>query len=146
MPLIIIACALLVFALIAGLAHAIRLYRPVDLPPSRNVGRRLLPVLGQAHGWARKGCGQCYFFEPTGFSEVQRRAPAAAEAAKWLSPSQMAIVEKKTHPDGWTEEAGFEAAEGQPVAMGGPRWDEIGVCHKRPGTMTFPQSQCEEWR
>lgn len=133
------------FAII-GVVHAYRLYRPAGVPRTRNTNRRMLPVLRQTYERAARECGQCQHFEPTGFEEVRRRAPAAAEAARWLNPSQMQTVETKTKPEDWTEEKGFDAQEGQPVAMGGPRWDEIGVCHKKEGTLTFQRNpDCGSW-
>lgn len=146
MALYLISAALIALLVLVGAAYARHLFRPSG-PQTRNVGRRMLPVLAASHGLTPKTCAQCHYFEQTGFAEVARRAPAAAEAARWLSPAQMSTVEKKTGGrEGWTEEAGFDAQEGQPVAMGGPRWDEIGVCHSQAGLLTFPGSSCERWR
>ncbi len=129
---------LLIAALsLIGIVHAILVYRRPSLPVSRNTKRRMLPVLGQDMQLLRRTCGQCHFFEPTGFEELRRLAPAGAEAAKWLSPLQMAAVEHDKR-DAFDQ-------QGQPVALGGPRWDEIGTCHKRPGVQTFPENQCEHW-
>jgi hypothetical protein len=141
MALSVIAAALFVFLTFSLPIYVWRIWRPSDVPPTRNKGRRLLPVLAQAKGFERKTCGQCHFFEPTGFEEMRRRAPAAAEAAKWLSPGAMSASEK----GGWDASSGFDP-EGQPLSLGGPRWEEIGVCNQRKGLMTFPESQCPEWR
>lgn len=131
---------LLAFAVVAGLATG-RLYAPVDQPPTRNRARRFLPVLAAHAGMTRKTCGQCYAFERTGFEELARRAPAAAEAARWLSPGQMAA----TSTGEWSADRADFDKEGQPLSLGGPRWDEIGTCHARPGVMTFPENTCEKW-
>lgn len=147
MNLPLISLALLACLLLLATIYALRTVSPLGLPRTRNKNRRMLPVLSQAHKLTPRECGQCYHFEPTGFEEVQRRAPAAAEAARWLSPAQMAVVEKKKTPEGWTEDAGFEGVEGQPAALGGPRWDEVGVCHKKTGTLTFQHNpDCGSWR
>lgn len=129
-----------VLTLLTGLAWAH--YRPIDLPATRNRSRRFLPVLAASAGAARKACGQCYYFEQTGFEELARRAPAAAEAARWLTPSQMGSVSKGE----WSADRDDFDPEGQPIALGGPRWEELGTCHARPGVMTFPQNTCERWR
>jgi hypothetical protein len=133
--------ALIIFCVLT-LAMALRAYRPLDLPPTRNGSRRFLPVIAAATGVTKKTCRQCYSFEPSGFGELARRVPAAAEAARWLAPGQMASVEKGE----WTKDREDFDHHGQPTAMGGPSWDELGICHARPGVMTFPDNTCEKWQ
>lgn len=117
------------------------LVHPPHLPPTRNKARKMLPVLLGHAGRGTKRCGSCYSFEPTGMPELQRRAPAAAEAARWLTPSQMSATEKP-----WVEASGFDS-EGQPTPiLGGPRWEDIGICHAKPGVMTFPDNTCGAWK
>lgn len=138
LPILLAAAVLLVLVLGVSWAR----YRPVDLPTTRNRSRRFLPVLAASTGATRKACGQCYYFEQTGFEELARRAPAAAEAARWLTPGQMGTVSQGE----WSADRNDFDPEGQPISLGGPRWEELGTCHARPGVMTFPQNTCEKWR
>lgn len=144
MHLVVLASVLGAFLLVTAIVRAVLLVRqPNQKHPSANRERRALPVLLAHHGLGRRVCGDCYHFQKTGIEEVRRRAPAAAEAARWLSPTMMAASEQK----GWDASAGY-AEDGQPGAplQGGPDWSEIGICHARPGVLTFVPNTCENWK